>query len=85
MNRLVLRAQVSPAVHQIVWLVDSETYALADPAAPLYWPTSPGVHRFQIRLPLQRGESPCHTRGCAMTSRDQTQVEKPFLGGLTMG
>jgi penicillin-binding protein 1C len=57
MDRLVLRAQVSPAVHQIVWLVDGQTYALADPAAPLYWPTSPGVHRFQIRLPLQHGES----------------------------
>jgi penicillin-binding protein 1C len=57
MNRLVLRAQVSPPVQQIVWLVDGQDYAIADPAAPLYWPASPGVHRFQIRLPLQRGAS----------------------------
>ncbi len=57
MNRLVLRAQVSPSVPQIVWRVDGQDYAIADPAAPLYWPTSPGVHRFQIRLPLQRGVS----------------------------
>lgn len=57
MNRLVLRALVTPAVRQIVWLVDGETYALADPATPLYWPAQPGVHRFQIRLPLRRGAS----------------------------
>ncbi len=53
MNRLVLRAQVFPHAQQIVWLVDGAAYALADPATPLYWPLSPGVHRFQIRLPLQ--------------------------------
>jgi penicillin-binding protein 1C len=57
MDRLVLRAQVSPLVRQIVWLVDGQDYALADPAAPLYWPVSPGVHRFQIRLPLQGSSS----------------------------
>ena len=56
-DRLVLRAQVLPQVRQIVWLVDGEVYALADPAAPLYWPMSPGVHRFQIRLPLQGSPS----------------------------
>jgi penicillin-binding protein 1C len=57
MNRLLLRASVSPAVHQVVWLVDGEDFALADPAAPLYWTPLPGVHRFQIRLPLQPGAS----------------------------
>jgi len=53
MDRLALRAQVSPNVRQIVWLVDGEDYALADPASPLYWPLRPGAHRFQIRMPLQ--------------------------------
>jgi penicillin-binding protein 1C len=57
MNRILLRAQVSPSVHQIVWLVDGQAYALADPSVPLYWPVSPGAHRFQIRLPLRRGAS----------------------------
>jgi penicillin-binding protein 1C len=57
MNRLVLRASVVPAVPQIVWRVDGEDIAVADPAAPLYWVAVPGVHRFQIRLPLQAGAS----------------------------
>jgi penicillin-binding protein 1C len=57
MNRLVLRASVVPAVPQIVWRVDGEDIAVADPAAPLYWTAVPGIHRFQIRLPLQAGAS----------------------------
>ena len=57
MNRLLLRASVSPTVHQVVWLVDGEDFAVADPMAPLYWTALPGVHRFQIRLPLQAGAS----------------------------
>ncbi len=57
LDRLVLRAQVSPGIHQIVWLIDSEAFATADPAAPLTWPMRPGTHRFQIRLPLQPGAS----------------------------
>jgi penicillin-binding protein 1C len=57
MDRLALRARVSAKVRQIVWLVDGAAFALADPAAPLYWPVTPGVHRFQIRLPLQGGNS----------------------------
>jgi penicillin-binding protein 1C len=57
MNRLVLRASVVPPVSQIVWRIDGEDYATASPAAPLYWQATPGVHRFQIRLPLQAGAS----------------------------
>jgi penicillin-binding protein 1C len=57
MNRLALRASVEPPVGQIVWRVDGQDYAIAAPAAPLYWPATPGVHRFQIRLPLQNGAS----------------------------
>ncbi len=52
-DRLVLRAQVAAGVKQILWLVDGRPFALADPAVPQYWPAVPGVHRFQIRLPLQ--------------------------------
>jgi penicillin-binding protein 1C len=57
MNRLALRARVAPGVTQIVWQVDGEDYAVADPAAPLYWPLVRGMHRFRVRLPLQRGVS----------------------------
>jgi len=57
MNRLVLRAQTSAGVRQIVWRVDGEDFAVADPAAPLYWPATPGAHVFQIRLPLAPGAS----------------------------
>ena len=64
MNRLLLRASVSPTVHQVVWLVDGEDFAVADPmprrsiGQPL-----PGVHRFQIRLPLQAGRFARGSRG----------------------
>jgi penicillin-binding protein 1C len=57
MDRLALRARVSPKVRQIVWLVDGEPFAVADSDVPLYWPVAPGVHLFQIRLPLQGGRS----------------------------
>ncbi len=56
-NRLALRARVAQGVRQVVWQVDGEDYAVADPSAPLYWPLSPGTHRFRVRLPLQRGAS----------------------------
>ena len=53
LNRLVLRATASPAVPQIVWLVDGQPIAVAGPDAPLFWTMTPGRHRFQVRLPLQ--------------------------------
>jgi penicillin-binding protein 1C len=56
-NRLVLKAQVEPRVPQIVWYVDGEPFAVADPDMPVSWPMKPGIHRFQIRLPLEAGAS----------------------------
>ena len=53
LNRLVLRASAEPKVAQIVWLVDGRPLAVAAPDEPVYWPLTPGRHRFQIRLPLQ--------------------------------
>lgn len=53
LNRLVLRATAGPQVRQIVWLVDGQPVATAAPETPLYWPMIPGLHRFQVRLPLQ--------------------------------
>lgn len=51
-NRLVLKAAAEPAVPQIVWLVDGAPVATADPSRPFFWKMTPGVHRFQIRLPF---------------------------------
>jgi penicillin-binding protein 1C len=48
-NRLALRAAAQPHVAQIVWYVDGEPFALVDPDATVYWPMTPGSHRFQIR------------------------------------
>jgi penicillin-binding protein 1C len=57
LNRLVLRASVTPSIPQIVWLLDGKPIAVAAPDAPLYWTMIPGRHRFQIRLPLQADAS----------------------------
>ena len=53
LQRLVLRASVTPPVPQIAWLVDGEVVALTPPDRPFHWPMQPGQHRFQLRLPLQ--------------------------------
>ena len=57
LNRIALRAVVDPPAPQIVWYVDGEPFAIADPDTPVYWPASPGEHRFQIRLPLRSAAS----------------------------
>ena len=51
LNRLLLRAAVEPRVPQVVWTVDGEPFAVADPDQPVAWPLTPGAHRFQVRLP----------------------------------
>lgn len=56
-NRLALKAVVEPRVPQVVWYVDGEPFATADPDVPVFWPMKPGVHRFQLRLPLRDGAS----------------------------
>ena len=56
-NRLALKATVEPRVSQVVWYVDGEPFATADPDEPVFWPMKPGVHRFQLRLPLREGAS----------------------------
>jgi len=57
LNRIALKAVVDPPVPQIIWYVDGEPFAITDPDRPVYWPASPGEHRFQIRLPLRSGAS----------------------------
>ena len=57
LNRIALKAVVDPPAPQIIWYVDGEPFATTEPDKPVYWPASPGEHRFQIRLPLRRGAS----------------------------
>lgn len=52
LDRLALRAVVEPHVAQIVWYVDGEPLAVADPDHTVYWPMQPGAHRIQIRRPF---------------------------------
>jgi len=53
----VLKAIVQPHVTQIVWYVDGEPFAVADPDNLVYWPIAVGAHRFQIRLPFEQTAS----------------------------
>jgi penicillin-binding protein 1C len=57
LDRLALKAVVEPRVDQVVWYVDGEPFAVADPDQPVFWPVKPGAHRFQVRLPLQNDGS----------------------------
>ena len=56
-SRIALKAHVEPHVPQVVWYVDGEPFATTDPDLPVFWPMSPGTHRFQVRLPLRDGAS----------------------------
>ncbi|WP_367617364.1 transglycosylase domain-containing protein [Plastoroseomonas hellenica] len=57
LNRIALRAAVRPQAAQVVWYVDGEPFAVADPNETVYWPMAPGVHRFQVRLPSDEAVS----------------------------
>ena len=57
LNRLALKATVEPRVPQVMWVIDGEPFALADPDDTVYWPMRPGAHRIQLRLPLRDGAS----------------------------
>jgi penicillin-binding protein 1C len=56
-NRIALKVVAEPHVPQVVWYVDGEPFATADPDEAVYWPLEPGKHRFQARLPFQPGAS----------------------------
>jgi penicillin-binding protein 1C len=57
LNRIALKAVVEPRVPQVVWYVDGQPFAVADPDQPVFWTIKPGAHSFQLRLPLQPGTS----------------------------
>lgn len=56
-DRLALKAAAAPGVAQMVWYVDGLPFRTARPDETVYWPLTSGAHRFQLRLPLQDGES----------------------------
>jgi penicillin-binding protein 1C len=51
LDRLALKAVVDPPVPQVLWYVDGEPFSLANPDNPVFWPITPGPHRFELRLP----------------------------------
>ncbi len=51
LERLALKAVVDPPVPQVVWYVDGEPFSVAGPDEAVFWPISPGQHRFELRLP----------------------------------
>jgi penicillin-binding protein 1C len=57
LNRIALKVVVEPHVEQVVWYVNGEPFALTDPDETVLWPVTPGTHRFQVRLPLEKGAS----------------------------
>ena len=57
LNKMALRATVEPRVGQVLWVIDGEPFALADPDETVWWPMRPGTHRIQLRLPLRDGAS----------------------------
>jgi penicillin-binding protein 1C len=57
LNRLALKATVEPRAPQVMWVIDGEPFALADPDDTVWWPMRKGVHRIQLRLPLRDGAS----------------------------
>jgi penicillin-binding protein 1C len=56
-DRLALRAVVEPHVAQIVWYVDNEPFAVADPDETVYWPMTTGIHRIRIGRPFDAARS----------------------------
>ena len=57
LDRLALRAVAAPHLAQIVWYVDDEPFAVADPDQTVYWPMRPGVHRFRVGRPFDASPS----------------------------
>jgi penicillin-binding protein 1C len=57
LDRLALRALVEPHVAQIVWYVDDEPFAVADPDETVYWPMAAGIHRILIGRPFDAARS----------------------------
>ena len=57
LNRIALKSVVEPRVPQVVWYVDGQPFAVTDPDQPVFWTIRPGIHSFQLRLPLQPGAS----------------------------
>lgn len=57
LNKIALKAKTTPHVEQVVWYVDGQPFAVADPEQATFWPLQPGEHRIQARLPLRPGAS----------------------------
>lgn len=52
-STLRLAVAVEPAVPSVLWFVDGEPFAVAEPPYEVRWPLSPGRHTFEARLPYR--------------------------------
>ncbi len=57
-STLRLQATVDPPSAQVVWFVDGEPVAVADPPYISRWPLEPGAHWIEARLPFSDVRSP---------------------------
>lgn len=53
-NTIGLRAEVSPAVKELLWLVDGKPFRLAAYPYAVRWPLQSGEHLIQAQVPLTR-------------------------------
>ena len=52
-STLLLQAEASPGVEQLVWYVDGAPYKVVDHPFIARWPISGGHHRFEARVPFR--------------------------------
>ncbi|WP_243370726.1 transglycosylase domain-containing protein [Microvirga solisilvae] len=56
-GQIQLKVTTEPPVPQVVWYVDGQPFAVADPDKPTPWPLTPGEHYFEARLPFRMERS----------------------------
>jgi penicillin-binding protein 1C len=56
-NTIAFRAEVSPSVPEVLWLLDGKPYKLAGYPYTLRWPLQAGDHVIQVSMPLSRVRS----------------------------
>ena len=57
LNTIGLRAEIVPAVREVLWMVDGKPYQLTAYPYTVRWPLQVGEHVFQVRTPLANEKS----------------------------
>ena len=58
LNTIALRAEVSPAIPQVLWIVDGRPFQLAQYPYSVRWPLALGEHTIQARAPFGKDATP---------------------------